>query len=59
MRKGLLGAVYMARGLCYKWRDTIGRQPRQAVGVHYDLWLGLAPDRGFTMNRFHYNWHWF
>ena len=61
MRKGLLGEVYMARGLCYKWRDTIGRQPRQAVpeGVHYDLWLGPAPDRGLAMNRFHYNWHWF
>jgi predicted dehydrogenase len=61
MRKGLLGDVYMARGLCYKWRDTIGHQPKQAVpaGVHYDLWLGPAPDRGFTLNRFHYNWHWF
>jgi predicted dehydrogenase len=61
MRKGLLGEVYMARGLCYKWRDTIGRQPQHSPpqGVHYDLWLGPAPDRGFTMNRFHYNWHWF
>jgi predicted dehydrogenase len=61
MGKGLLGEVYMSRGLCYKWRDTIGRQARQAVpeGVHYDLWLGPAPDRGFTLNRFHYNWHWF
>jgi predicted dehydrogenase len=61
MRSGLLGDVYMARGLCYKWRDTIGHQPVQPVpeGVHYDLWLGPAPDRGFTLNRFHYNWHWF
>ena len=61
MRDGLLGELYMARGLCFKWRDTIGRQPRQAIpeGVHYDLWLGPAPDRGFTLNRFHYNWHWF
>ena len=51
----------LMRGLCFKWRDTIGRQPRQAVpgGVDYDLWLGPAPDRGFTLNRFHYNWHWF
>jgi predicted dehydrogenase len=61
MREGLIGDVYMARGLCYKWRDTIGHQPKQAIpaGVHYDLWLGPAPDRGFTLNRFHYNWHWF
>ena len=25
MRSGEIGDVYMARGLCYKWRDTIGR----------------------------------
>jgi predicted dehydrogenase len=29
------------------------------AGVHYDLWLGPAPVRPFTENRFHYNWHWF
>jgi len=27
-------------------------------GVHYDLWLGPAPQRPFAKNRFHYNWHW-
>jgi hypothetical protein len=53
MRSGLIGDVYMARGLVFNWRDTIGRRPRQAVpaGVNYDLWLGPAPERGFTMNR--------
>jgi predicted dehydrogenase len=61
IKNGLLGDVYLSRGLCYKWRDTIGRKPHSAVpaGVNYDLWLGPAPDRGFTANRFHYNWHWF
>ena len=61
MRGGVIGDVYLARGLRYKWRDTIGRKPQQAIpaGVHYDLWLGPAPDRGFSLNRFHYNWHWF
>jgi predicted dehydrogenase len=61
MRKGEFGDVYMARGLCYKWRDTIGRAPVSAVpaGVDYDLWTGPAPKREFTKNRFHYNWHWF
>ena len=29
------------------------------AGVDYDLWLGPAPKREFTQNRFHYNWHWF
>ena len=39
MREGLLGDVYMSRGLCFKWRDTIGRKPVEPVpaGVHYDL----------------------
>jgi predicted dehydrogenase len=61
MREGLIGDVYMARGLCFKWRDTIGRKPVEPVpaGVHYDLWLGPAPKHEFTQNRFHYNWHWF
>src|SRR5882757_3042615 len=61
IRAGLIGDVYMARGLCFKWRDTIGRKPVEPVppGVHYDLWLGPAPLHEFTRNRFHYNWHWF
>jgi predicted dehydrogenase len=61
MREGLIGEVYMARGLCFKWRDTIGRKPEEAVpaGVDYNLWTGPAPLGAFTRNRFHYNWHWF
>lgn len=57
---GQLGEVYMAKGLCYKWRNTIGRFPDEAppAGVDYDLWLGPAPKRPFNRNRFHYNWHW-
>jgi len=61
MREGLIGEVYLSRGLCYKWRDTIGHTPVTPVpaGVHYDLWTGPAPLHPFTRNRFHYNWHWF
>lgn len=57
---GGLGEVYMAKGLCYKWRNTIGRYPDEPVppGVDYDLWLGPARKRPFNRNRFHYNWHW-
>ncbi len=60
MNSGLLGDVYMARGLCYKWRESIGHAPQEPVppGVHYDLWTGPAPLKPFTKNRFHYNWHW-
>ena len=61
MRAGELGDVYMARGLCYKARNTIGKTPVEPVplGVDYDMWTGPAPLRPFTKNRFHYNWHWF
>jgi predicted dehydrogenase len=60
LREGVIGEVYMSRGLCFKWRDTIGKKPDGAApqGVHYDLWLGPAPQRAFNPNRFHYNWHW-
>ena len=61
MREGLIGDVYMARGLCFKWRADIGHKPVVPVpaGVDYDLWTGPSPMHQFTMNRFHYNWHWF
>jgi len=60
LHEGSLGEVYLAKGLCYKWRDTIGKTTDEPVpqGVHYDLWLGPAPKRPFSKNRFHYNWHW-
>jgi len=61
LRAGVVGDLYMARGLCYNHRDTIGRTPVESVpaGVNYDLWTGPAPLKPFTRNRFHYNWHWF
>ncbi len=67
LEDGKLGEVYMAKGVCYKWRDTIDKFPdgyrEPYTGdymkkVDYDLWLGPAPDRAFNVNRFHYNWHW-
>jgi predicted dehydrogenase len=61
LREGLIGDVYLARGLCFNDRDTIGRTPVEPVpaGVDYDLWTGPSPVHPFTRNRFHYNWHWF
>jgi predicted dehydrogenase len=61
MQDGLLGDVYLSRGLCFKWRDTIGHTPVSPVpaGVDYNLWTGPAPLLPFTKNHFHYNWHWF
>ena len=60
LQEGIIGDVYMARGLVFKWRDTIGRAKEEPAppGVDYDLWIGPAPVKPFTRNRFHYNWHW-
>ncbi|GAC1466495.1 MAG: Gfo/Idh/MocA family oxidoreductase [Isosphaeraceae bacterium] len=61
LHSGKLGKIYMAKGLCYKPRGSIGHKDGAAVpaGVDYNLWLGPAPERPFNPNRFHYNWHWF
>ena len=61
VRNGGIGKVYMAKGLCFKRRLSIGRKPDGPVpaGVDYDLWTGPAAKLPFNPNRFHYNWHWF
>ncbi len=60
MQDGLIGEVYMARGLCFKWRNTIGKKGPEATpaGFNYDIWTGPAPLKPYTQNRSHYNWHW-
>jgi predicted dehydrogenase len=61
VRNHAIGKVYLAKGLCYKRRLSIGKKPDGPVpsGVNYDLWRGPATARSFNSNRFHYNWHWF
>lgn len=61
MKEGVIGQVYMAKGLCYKRRPSIGRKPDIPVppGIDWDKFLGPAPMRPFNENRFKYNWHWF
>jgi len=61
LQEGKLGDIYMAKGLCFKPRDSIGKKLDGPVpdGLHYDLWLGPAPWRPFNPNYVHYNWHWF
>jgi len=61
LREGVIGDVYLARGLCFKRRRSIGKTPPQPVpaGIDWNRFLGPAQMRPFTMNRFRYNWHWF
>lgn len=61
LHEGAIGRVYMARGLCFRLRKSIGRTPQESVpaGLDWDFFLGPAPMRPYTKNRFDYNWHWF
>jgi predicted dehydrogenase len=61
LHDGIIGEVYMARGLCFKRRKSIGHTPNEPVppGVDWDKFLGPAPMIPFSKNRFLYNWHWF
>jgi predicted dehydrogenase len=61
LQEGIIGKLYMAKGLCYKRRPSIGRKPDQPTppGVDWNLFLGPAPMRPFNELRFRYNWHWF
>ena len=61
LQDGAIGKVYMARGLCFKRRKSIGHTPVEPVppGVDWDKFRGPAPMIPFTKNHFLYNWHWF
>ena len=61
LHDGIIGDVYLAKGLCFKRRKSIGHKPDSPTppGVNWDLFLGPAPMRAFNELRFKYNWHWF
>lgn len=58
---GLIGKVYMARGLVFRNRPSIGHAkdpdtpPRT---LDWDLWQGPARERAFSKRFVPYNWHW-
>jgi predicted dehydrogenase len=60
LRKGVIGKVYMARGLVFRWRPSIGKNGPEPVPAHldYNLWQGPAQERPFSRRWVHYNWHW-
>ena len=60
VKSGKIGAVKVARGLCYKPRPSIGPKGEYPVpsDVNYDLWCGPARKLPVTRKQFHYDWHW-
>jgi len=60
VQSGKIGAVKVARGLCYKPRGSIGAKGTYEVpaSVNYDLWCGPARMLPVTRPQFHYDWHW-
>lgn len=61
VKEGHIGKIKIARGLCYKRRDSIlkvdGPQP-VPQSIDYDLWCGPAPKTPLMRKRLHYDWHW-
>jgi predicted dehydrogenase len=61
LREGRLGRIQVARALCYKRRDSIGRvageQPIPRT-INYALWCGPAPITPLHRRHLHYDWHW-
>lgn len=66
VRMGNLGKITVARGFCFKPRNSIGKTTGpQAVpaSVDYDLWTGPAPlvpphRNSPEKGPIHYDWHW-
>jgi predicted dehydrogenase len=61
LRDGIIGKLYMARGLCFDRRKSIGHTPDEPVppGLDWDKFLGPAQMKPYSKNKFAYNWHWF
>jgi len=60
LHDGGIGEVYMARGTCFKPRDSFGiaSDSEPPSNLDYDMWLGPASWRPYNEKRVHYNWHW-
>jgi len=60
LRKGTIGNVYMARGLVFRWRPSIGNKGSEPVPktLDYDIWTGPAAMQPYSKRIVPYNWHW-
>jgi predicted dehydrogenase len=61
LQEGRLGRIQVARGLCYKRRDSIGHVAGERPipeTINYNLWCGPAPVTPLMRRNLHYDWHW-
>ncbi|HWR50840.1 MAG TPA: Gfo/Idh/MocA family oxidoreductase [Bryobacteraceae bacterium] len=61
VREASFGKAYRAKAVVYRGRVSVGRVQESSIpqGVNWDLFLGPAPYRAFSLNRFHYAWHYY
>jgi predicted dehydrogenase len=59
--EGVIGQVYGCRVLCFRRRFSIGHTPDELPpsGLDWDLFLGPAQWKPYSLNKYAYNWHWF
>ena len=60
LHDGGIGKVHTAKGLCYKWRPSIGMSTDESApgNLEWNLWQGPAQQRSYSKRYVHYNWHW-
>jgi predicted dehydrogenase len=59
LKEGVIGDLYMGRGIDYKLRGNLGRIAAAPVppGLDWDRWLGPAPRRDYSEFA-HRRWYW-
>ena len=59
LKDGLIGELYMARGIDYKIRGNLGKHVPIEVppGLDWDAWVGPAPMQEYSQFK-HHRWYW-
>ena len=59
LKEGVIGKLYMARGMSYKMRGNLGKhRPQPApAGLNWDAWVGPAKMVEYS-NFQHHRWYW-
>jgi predicted dehydrogenase len=59
LKEGVIGKLYMARGMTYKMRGNLGKHRAQPVppGLNWDAWVGPAKMVEYS-NFNHRRWYW-